>query len=229
MAGLIAICKPLLPNESSGEMPQKTTCPEPNTSTEIPSSSIPDTDMPLVSSQDIYEDIDLKNVDVQEVLEEVYQVIADLYQLSLSFTQSREIRRLGKNAFRIVDVKDISTKTLDLYKLPWEPKGEYRIEIKQVISDDDLEILLDHTAKLREAQRTTALLLNADNLERLGLESEWPEIRIDRTSSRPKGLLDERAMAINPEFPWVEGIRKSRGFRWGKEKRPDVLLHRRLK
>ena len=218
-------------------MPESSTIPDRNTSIENSSSSISNTNQPLSSNQDIYEDIGLQNVDVQEVLEEIYQVIADLYQLGLAILQSRERWRLAKNAQRVVDRSKICEETLGVYELPWElvdevaEDGSKKIRILQVISDQDHDILLEHTRKLNEAQQRVHFLSDPSNLEKLGLENEEAQDTIISRKPSPKGLLAEREANIDPEMPSLEEIRKFRtsrtrevARRWGSARRKDRRL-----
>lgn len=251
------ICKPLLPrvdsckvfpNERSPKKGENSTIPERDPSTATSSTPTPNPDTLLISSQDMYEDIGLERVDMQEILGEIYQVIADLYEFSVVLTQSTGLSRLRQKAYRIVNEGEIDQRTLNVYNLPWERKVGQRyneedeivfrpmIVIKQIISDHDLEILLEHTRKvreaerkLREAERTADSLLNPDRVEKLGSEKDEPQIKNRSRRSSPKGLLAEKEMNVDPEMPSVEEMRRprrslrSRRFAKVKERERDSL------
>ena len=175
--------------------------------------------------EDAYEDNSIENVDIQEILEEIHQVIDDLYQLCLTFLQSHETDRLEQKAYRIINKGSVSLDTLDVYDLPWEWIDERRkIKIKRVVSDQDFDILLEHTRKLREAHRAVAWLENPNRLKKLGLvDEERQEIVINRRRQSSRGSSVERETNVNSETPFSDQIQGSRRSGSGEDMRRTSL------
>lgn len=206
-------------------MPKDSPISEGDISTETSKYAIPDTDTLFDSSQDIFEDVDMKDVDIDEVLDEICQTIADLSQLSLTIVQ--QARSQIRPVYIRVERKHMSEQTLDVYKLPWkeDPRDPNFILIKKWIDEDGQEILFEHTRKLREAKMATESLLNPDKLEKLNAEAEEPQRPVttpERTPSPPnpvKGMLLEEETNVDPEIQAILELQGSRSAKKSTKKK----------
>lgn len=97
------------------------------------------------------------------------------------------------------------------------------IKILEVISDQDLDMLLEHTRKLRETRQTIIILEDPSSIEKLGLENDEPQATTVPRKPDSKGLLAEREGNIDPEMPSLEEIRGSRRSGRGRDRRQVIV------
>ena len=177
--------------------------------------------------------MDLKDVEIDEVLDEICLVTADLYQLSLTIVQNERSRAKTRPSYVKVYRKHVSEETLSLYKLPWEEdlSDPDLIIIKKSLGKRALNALFVHTRKLRKARTKTESLLNPDNLPKLEVKADEEEgspprrsvrvtdLRGIQTPSPHKGLLldtetnvddDDRALRAILELPKSRDSAKKR-------------------